>query len=355
MRREEPARVAVPVSRDDKRALPASRWTQHRGQDGRAAWMLPARPSEGAKENVERALRAAVLRALLDGFLLGLSRFRGSRPTDEAPIRRKRPALFAKGDPQNTRLAALGTGVHGLFLRAGPFALSLRPSSSHVRGAVCDSAPGCRARLRGGIRLVRPARAGQRTRREGPPAGAPTLLADCRRTCRGLFLRAARCHLKVLRAFGLRDGGARILEPVHDLAVTAVLAARGDGVPVGRRPTRPVLGDSLSASANGDGAIWRGHVLVILCALAPAILAASPGEPGGSRIADVNAIVQAFVKLPGCLSGRESRRQPKSDAEQGGNSPTMAPGRALIERPNACCDRPPLFPAGLARLEMERL
>ena len=154
---------------------------------------------------MERATGAPVLCALLDGFLSGRSRFRGSRTADEAPIRRQRPALFIKSDPQSARLAALGTDVHGLFLRAAPIALALRPSSFHVRGAVGDSAPGCRARRRGGIRLVRPAR-----------------------------------------------------------------------------------------------------VLVLIRALAPAILLASPAESLGLHIAQANTIVQAFVKLPACLPVRQS-------------------------------------------------
>jgi hypothetical protein len=37
---------------------------------------------------------------------------------------------------------------------------------------------------------------------------------------------------------------------------------------------------------------------------AAAIFAASPSEPSGSHIAEVSAIVQAFVKLPGCLPAR---------------------------------------------------
>jgi len=78
----------------------------------------------------------------------------------------------------------------------------------------------------------------------------------------------------------------------------------GTGGNVQTPQTITVTIDPLSASANGDGAIWRGHVLVILCALAPAILLASPGEPGGSQLAEVHAIVQAFVKLPGCLAER---------------------------------------------------
>jgi len=45
---------------------------------------------------VERTPCATVLRALRNGFLLGLSRFCGSRTADKAPIRRQRPTLFVK-------------------------------------------------------------------------------------------------------------------------------------------------------------------------------------------------------------------------------------------------------------------
>ena len=110
----------------------------------------------------------------------------------------------------------------------------------------------------------------------------------------------------MLRAFSLRQGGTRILEPVHHLAVIGVPAARGDGVSVGGRPTHLVPGDPRSVSAKGDGAVWRGQIPILIRARVPAIFSASPGEARGSRIAAVKATVQAHVKLGAGLSERES-------------------------------------------------
>jgi len=57
---------------------------------------------------------------------------------------------------------------------------------------------------------------------------------------------------------------------------------------------------------GGGFGLFDRLVFLFLFAHWPRILAASPAESLGLHIAQANTIVQAFVKLPSCLSERES-------------------------------------------------
>jgi hypothetical protein len=61
MRRKEQARVAVPVSRNGKRALPDSRWTQHGAKDGGRNRAHPAGGNEARPVFGGREIRATTV------------------------------------------------------------------------------------------------------------------------------------------------------------------------------------------------------------------------------------------------------------------------------------------------------
>jgi hypothetical protein len=63
---------------------------------------------------------ATRLLAFVDRFLLRLSLVCRISPTREIPVGGECSALLVESRPQNTGLAALGTIIQGLFLRARP-------------------------------------------------------------------------------------------------------------------------------------------------------------------------------------------------------------------------------------------
>jgi hypothetical protein len=131
---------------------------------------------------VRHAPCAARFLALINGFLQRLPLVCRSSRTSEIPIRGERSALFVEGGPQDARLAALRTGGHGFFFRTGPIVLALRPSSAHVRAAVCDGAP------RDGLRLLGWVRCGRRS---------PVLEAEQEDTSSSHFLPPSLAHSRM--------------------------------------------------------------------------------------------------------------------------------------------------------------